>query len=393
MNVQLNDSGVPIIRQKTFAQKVKGFLLWTILILLTIAAALLVYLCVAGASEMAALTTLKKVSSHPYYTMSYDNFNYDDMLYKELPNNNEVVQYYKKKFFKSASGFFPGETDNEYVTKGSVAFFSRTVTSSYMRARIYNSYNAPIVMVTTKPQNGYKSWNIVDMADVGLAANQNIAQWTDNTFQTVAASYCTSEGINQEGLGVSLISCPVAECEDTSLVNITPFVAVRLLLDRTATVESAIELLQGYDIDFSSGTYHFFISEKTDNSAVVEYIDGKMSVTYRSQEKAYQVCSNKMENTSLPEADKDYSNLYGEISQYDFFDKALGNHTPGMSQSYAQLLVSDKSIDMAETSETHFGSNSYGTLYSVFYDTNKMKMQIIVANDNKSQSYTYDLTK
>ena len=109
MNVQLNDSGVPIIRQKTFAQKVKGFLLWTILILLTIAAALLVYLCVAGASEMAALTTLKKVSSHPYYTMSYDNFNYDDMLYKELPNNNEVVQYYKKKFFKSASGFFPGE--------------------------------------------------------------------------------------------------------------------------------------------------------------------------------------------------------------------------------------------------------------------------------------------
>lgn len=393
MNVQLNDSGVPIIRQKTLAQKIKGVLLWTILVILTIAAALLVYLCVAGASEMAALTTLKKVSNQPYYTMSYENYDCSDLLNQELSNNDQVIQYYKKKFFKSAAGFFPGKNENENITKGSVAFFSRTFTSSFMRARIYNSYDAPIMMITTKPQNGYKSWNIVDMSDVGLYSKQNIAQWTDNTFQTVAASYCTSEGINQEGLGVSLISCPVAECDDTSLVNITPFIAVRLLLDRTATVESAVDLLQGYDIDFSSGTYHFFISEKTENSAIVEYIDGKMSVTYRSQEKAYQVCSNRMENTSLPEASKDYSNLYSEISLYDFFDKALSTHHPGMSQSYAQLLVSDKSTDMSETNEMHFNTNQYGTLYSVFYDTNKMKMQIIVTNDTKSQSYTYDLSK
>ncbi len=393
MNVQLNDSGVPIIRQKTFAQKVKSFLLWTILVILTIAAALLVYLCVVGASEMAALTTLKKVSNQPYYTMSYENFDCSDMLNQELPDNDHIIQYYKKKFFKSASGFFPGTNENETITKGSVAFFSRTFTSTYMRARIYNSYDAPIIMVTTKPQNGYKSWNIVDMSDVGLISKQDIAQWTDNTFQTIAASYCTSEGINQEGFGVSLISCPVAECDDTSLVNITPFVAVRLLLDRTATVESAIDLLEGYDIDFSSGTYHFFISEKNQNSAIIEYIDGKMSVTYQAPDKAFQVCSNRMEYTSLPESDKDYSNLYNEISLYDFFDKALGAYQPGMSQSYAQLLVSDKSTDMAETSELHFGTNMYGTLYSVFYDTNKMKMYIIVTNDTKSQSYNYDLSK
>jgi len=101
-----------------------------------------------------------------------------------------------------------------------------------------------------------------------------------------------------------------------------------------------------------------------------------MSVTYQAPDKAFQVCSNRMEYTSLPESDKDYSNLYNEISLYDFFDKALGAYQPGMSQSYAQLLVSDKSTDMAETSELHFGTNMYGTLYSVFYDTNKMKMYI-----------------
>ena len=396
MNVQLNDSGVPIIRQKTLAQKIKGFLLWTILVILTIAAALLVYLCVAGASEMAALTTLKKVSDHPYYTMSYDNYDYTDLLNKELSSNDEVIQYYKKRFFKGAAGFFPGGNNNEYITKGSVAFFGRNFTNGYMKGRIYNSYDAPILMVITKPQNGYKSWNIVDMADVGLTSKKDLSQWSENTFQTVAAAYCTSEGMNQEGLSVSLISCPVAECEDTSLANITPFVAVRLLLDRTATVESAIDLLQGYDIDFSSGTYHFFISEKTENSAVVEYVDGKMSVTYQSQEVAHQVCSNKMENTSLPEASKDYSDLYQEVSLYEFFDNSLTSQyasNPGMSQSYAQLLVRDKSRDMTETNEMHFGSNMYGTQYTVFYDTGKMKMQIVIENDTRSQSYTYDMTK
>ena len=108
MNVQLNDSGVPILRQKTFVQKVKTFLLWTILVIMTLAAALLVYLCLAGASEMAALTTLKKVSDHPYYTMEYENFDYSDLLTEECDSNDAVIKFYKSKFFKGISGVFPG---------------------------------------------------------------------------------------------------------------------------------------------------------------------------------------------------------------------------------------------------------------------------------------------
>ena len=131
-----------------------------------------------------------------------------------------------------------------------------------MKGRIFNGYDTPILMVISKPANGYKSWNIIDMADVGLQSGASVEQWIGNAFQTVAATYCTSEGIKQEGLSVSLISCPVAECDETSKVNITPFLACRLLLDRVATVDSAIDLLNDYDIDFSCGSYHFFISDK-----------------------------------------------------------------------------------------------------------------------------------
>ncbi len=397
MNVQLNDSGVPIVKEKTLAQKIKGILLWTILIILTIAAALLVYLCVAGAGEMAALTTFKHVSDHPYYTMTYQNFEYSDMVNKELSNNDEVIKYYKQKFFKSLSDAIPGEDKNEYVTKGSVAFYSRTFIYSYMKGRVYNSYDAPILMVTAKPQNGYKSWNIIDMSDVGVQAETNVDQWYNNAFQTIAATYCTSEGINQEGLSVSLISCPVASCDDTNLINITPFVAVRLMLDRATTVDNAIDVLKNYDIDFSSGTYHFFVSEKEEKSAIIEYVNGSMEVEYMESGALHQVCSNKMESPKVPSSTRDYNNAYDEVTLYDFFEKALSDQLsggkPGMSQDYAQSIMKSQSTNMRDSGENHFGTVLYGTQYTVFYDTAKMKMQIVVENDAKTQSYSYDLTK
>ena len=394
MNVQLNDSGVPILRQKTFGQKVKTFLLWTILVIMTLAAALLVYLCLAGASEMAALTTLKKVSDHPYYTMEYENFDYSDLLTEECDSNDAVIKFYKSKFFKSLSGAMPGGYKNDYVTRGSYAFASRTSTTSQVRGRVYNSYDSPILMVIAKPENGYKSWNIVDMADVGLLSGQSIDQWYSNAFQTVAATYCVSEGINSEFFGVSLISCPVAECDETSKVNVTPFLACRLLLDRVATVDSAIDMLSEYDIDFSCGAYHFFISDKDGQSAIIEYIDGKMSVTRRPADMYHLVCTNKMEDKTVRSAEKDYSDRYKEISVYNEFERTLASqytHGFGVDRTYAFLMLNDSAKTETATEDDHFGTNMYGTQYTVVYQMDKMQMRIVIENDRETQMYDYDL--
>lgn len=395
MNVQLNDSGVPILRQKTLAQKIKTFLLWTILVILTIAAALLVYLCFAGASEMAALTTLKKVSDHPYYTMEYENFDYSDLLTEECDSNDAVIKFYKSKFFKGVSGVFPGEYENDYVTNASYAFSSRTSTYSQVRGRVYNSYNTPIMMVIAKPENGYKSWNIVDMGDVGLKSGESVDQWFDNAFQTIAATYCVSEGINSEFFGVSLISCPVAKCDDTSKVNVTPFLACRLLLDRVATVDSAIDLLDDYDIDFSCGAYHFFISDKNGDCAIIEYVDGKMSVTRQQANMYHLVCTNKMEDKTLRTADKDYSNRYKEISVYNTFERTLASQYAdglGVDRTYAFLMLNDSATNESATNEEHFGTNMYGTQYTVTYQMDKMQMKIVIENDRDTQVYDYDLS-
>lgn len=397
MNVQLNDSGIPIIKEKTLAQKIKGILLWIILIILTLATALLVYLCVAGASEMNALTTFKQISDHPYYTLNYDGYDYTDMLNKEPASNNEVIQQCKNKLFiKPIAMMLPGKAESEETVKGSVAFYAKTFIYTYMKGRIYNSYDTPIAMVVSTPKSGYKSWNIVDMADVGIKSGENVNQWYTNAFQTMAAAYCTSEGINQEGLSVSLISCPEAECEDTNKVNITPFMAVRLLLDRAATVQNAVDVLDDYDVIFSEGAYHIFVSEKSGNSAVIEYIDGNMSVTYLDRSRpgnSHQICTNKMESKNATV--KDYSDKYYENKLFKDYDDAFYSYEQsggGMSQDYAFILLKEDGEDYKEVNESHYGTNRYGTQYIVFYDLDKMQMKLIIGNDAANQSYTYDLT-
>lgn len=397
MNVQLNDSGIPIMKEKTLAQKVKGVILWVILIMLTIAAGLLVYLCFVGASEMAALTSFRQISDHPYATMTYENYDYSQMLNEELPDNNAVIKHFKKKFFKSLYRIMPGENSNPYTPKGSVAFYSQTQNYTHIKGRIYNTYDTPLMMVISNPATGYKSWNIVDMSDLGVESELKIDQWYSNAMQTVAAAYCTSEGINQEGLSVSLLTSPVADCKDTPLVNITPFMAVRLMLDQATTVDNAIEILKRYDIDFSYGTYHFFISEKEGKSAIVEYINGSMEIHAMPQKAVYQVCSNKMESDKIPAAARDYNDAYSELTLYDYFDKSIneviGGGSAGVDGGYMQTLMEKKSVDETEGDDEYNGTRLYGTQYSLLYDFERSKMYIVIGNDKKSQSYSYDLSR
>ncbi len=59
--------------------------------------------------------------------------------------------------------------------------------------------------------------------------------------------------------------------------------AVRLLLDRAASVDEAVELLSQYDLHASAGMMvHFAIADAAGRSVVVEYIDNEMSVVETS---------------------------------------------------------------------------------------------------------------
>ena len=47
---------------------------------------------------------------------------------------------------------------------------------------------------------------------------------------------------------------------------------------------------------------------------------------------------------------------------------------------------------MRATEEEHFGTNMYGTQYTVIYQEDKMQMRVVIENDRETQVYDYDLS-
>lgn len=79
-------------------------------------------------------------------------------------------------------------------------------------------------------------------------------------------------------MGVLLIDTEPTD-QQTDKPDITTTTAIRLLLDRAATVDEALALLRQYDMHASANScYHFQIADAAGRAVVVEYIGDEMNV-------------------------------------------------------------------------------------------------------------------
>ena len=135
------------------------------------------------------------------------------------------------------------------------------------------------MLVKTTPKDGYASLSMVNLAFIGYGEDKLPVALTDRVT-TLAAPYAPLDGMNEKGLciGVLLIDTDRTD-QDQGLPDITTSTAIRLVLDKAATVDEAVALLQGYDMHSSAGScYHFQIADATGRTVVVEYIGDRMSV-------------------------------------------------------------------------------------------------------------------
>lgn len=133
------------------------------------------------------------------------------------------------------------------------------------------------------------------------ADSGNTIHWTSRYGSLVASGYDmgTSEGINEKGLVVNLLYLP--ETEYTLPGDNRPVMGISIwaqyVLDNFATVSQAVQQLgkQEFRIDAPAmpggekSTMHMAISDTTGNSAILEYIDGKLNI-YEGRK--YQVMTN-----------------------------------------------------------------------------------------------------
>ena len=139
------------------------------------------------------------------------------------------------------------------------------------------------LIVSARPENGYFSVSTVNM-DFIRAGGLDISQLPDY-MQAFVSLYAPLDGMNEKGLAVSvnMIQDSVSIHQDTAKPDLTTTTAVRLLLDKAADVEEALELLQQYDFHSSMGMMvHLVLADADGRSVAVEYVDNDMIVTETS---------------------------------------------------------------------------------------------------------------
>ncbi len=225
--------------------------------------------------ELRTLATIERMDDTSLFTMEYKgDYGFDDFLVKGgASNDNELLDFITKKLLKG----LPLSLDIPDL--GCSTFSAQTPEGDAIFGRNFDMYYSPALFVRTAPKNGYKSISMVNLAYIGFGEDK-LPTTMLNSILTLAAPYVPLDGMNEKGLAVGVLLIDTESTnQQTEKPDITTTTAIRLILDKAATVDEALALLEQYDMHASANScYHFQIADATGKSVVVEYIGDKMVV-------------------------------------------------------------------------------------------------------------------
>ena len=132
------------------------------------------------------------------------------------------------------------------------------------------SKDTSAMLVYCAPKDGYKSIAFAALDNVSAnVPDENIKK----ELASLTAPFICLDGMNEKGVSIAVLTLdsePVRQ--NTGKPVIATTLAIRLVLDRAATTEEAVELLRSYDMFASSGRdYHFYINDASGDGRVIEY--------------------------------------------------------------------------------------------------------------------------
>lgn len=242
-----------------------------LLVLLLIAAAGVLLLF---SGELRTVATIERVGEEELFTMEYKgDYGLSEFLETGASSDKELVDFIVGRLLHGV----PLEFD--LPDQGCSTFAGSLTDGTPVFGRNFDMYVSPAMLLTTRPKDGYASISMVNLAYIGYSADY-LPTTMANSILALAAPYAPLDGVNEKGLSVGVLLIDTGPTnQQTDKVDITTTSAIRLMLDRAATVKEAIALLEQYDMHASANScYHFHIADAHGASAVVEYIGNEMSV-------------------------------------------------------------------------------------------------------------------
>jgi hypothetical protein len=295
----------------------------------------------AADPQAQTLASLHKVDDHPLYTMTY----YGDYPVK-LPIGVASAPVERAPW---GCSLFVTFADPTHVLFG----------------RNFDWDDHPALLLFTEPPDGYAAVSMVDISYLGFEhGNLDDLDTLAGRAPLLRAPLLPFDGMNEYGLTVGMAAVdPSPAPSDPRKPTIGSLRIIRVLLDRARTTQEALDLIAGYNIDFSGGPpIHYLIADRVGHAAVVEYKDGAMQIVrndrpwlaatnfylagasseLRWQDERYAMLDSALDRASGVLLAVEAMDLLGAVAQYHtrwsvVYDLSTGDIHLAMAKRYDQL--------------------------------------------------------
>lgn len=272
----------------------------------------------------ATILSVKQAGNQLYTVNFQQNYHLDKALSANIKSERELLQFICDEFY------FGYQVENNVKKFACSAFLSDTPDGKKLVGRNFDFDATETLSVYTHPSDGYASCSSVDL-DVMAVGNPNGTDpmSLEGKIAMLAAPYLCVDGMNEKGLSVSLLDLDYEEVhENHDRPSILIVIAVRMLLDRAANVDEALELLGQYDIHTAHGvSQHMFIADKDGKAVVVEWHKNQMKVSESN------VCTNFRLSRKTESGDRK-----GQCDRFDVITERLAEHPQNNIEEAEDIL-------------------------------------------------------
>lgn len=308
--------------------------------------------------ELKTLSTLKEHNPGVYTMTYFGDYGFDEFLEYGATSDEDIEEFVTKRLLKG----IPIKIN--VTDAGCTAFVSVDENKDVIFARNFDFDYAPFMQIYTNPDNGYASVSTVNLSYAGYdKENLPTSGIGINNFLTLAAPYLPFDGMNEKGVCMALLAVPeVQMVNDPNKITLNTTTAIRLVLDKAASVDEAIELLNQYNIYFSGDVEcHFLIADATGKSVIVEYYDGGLQVV--ESDKDYQIASNFVAYDGL-----NIGEGFTEFERYNEVEKVLIENNNVVNMDDCEKLlnrigVENEGIDKLQWSVVYNLSETTGRIW------------------------------
>lgn len=321
-------------------------------VLLSIFIILILAIGIILISRIRTILSIQYVQGDLYKVDYYADYKLDKMLEQGVSSTEELENFLSQELFFG----YPVSIDEDLF--GCTAFAAQSPDGELLVGRNFDYARSGALLVYTQPENGYASYSMVSLSHLGVSETDNTMPDTlMGKLAILASPYACVEGLNEKGLCVAVLELQTEPtAQDNGKKDIITTVAARMLLDKCATTEEAISLLNQFDMFSSVGVpYHFFITDADNNSVVVAYPEQEMDVVEASYATNFQLSSGN-----------DYGVGIGH-DRYNTVGETLEKSTGILTESEAMELLKNVKVEW---------DGEWDTEWSIVYNLSAFSLKI-----------------